>query len=231
MRGALHASGMNRLPKSRRLISARATSSGRRTCFRSKGRRGRGSCTRITLWICWSSGSPAWTMARWSSRARKSKGARSEARGVLQGDCQAADAAAMTALLLAVIALMAISLGGLVIFTAVTARRVEAALPPRGRFIEIAGARIHYLDKGSGPAIVILHGLGDGASDGAGGSGGGVYPQVGAGVAATGWAFAGRRDCAGCGARSSRGYKRTGVDCAAYACPEKCAGAIPGIGH
>ncbi len=66
----------------------------------------------------------------------------------------------MTALLLAVIALMAVSLGGLVIFTAVTARRVEAALPPRGRFIEIAGARIHYLDKGSGPAIVILHGLG-----------------------------------------------------------------------
>src|SRR5258708_32831000 len=66
----------------------------------------------------------------------------------------------MMALLLAVIALMAISLGGLVIFSAVTARRVEAALPPRGRFIEIAGARIHYLDKGSGPAIVILHGLG-----------------------------------------------------------------------
>src|SRR6267378_7727761 len=160
MRSALHASGMNRLPKSPRLISARATSSGRMTCFRSKGRRDRGSCTRITLWICWSSGSPAWTMARWSSRARKSKGARSEARGLLQGDCQAADAAAMTALLLAVIALMAVSLGGLVIFTAVTARRVEAALPPRGRFIEIAGARIHYLDNGSGPTIVILHGLG-----------------------------------------------------------------------
>jgi pimeloyl-ACP methyl ester carboxylesterase len=33
-------------------------------------------------------------------------------------------------------------------------------LPPRGRFIEGAGARIHYLDKGSGLPIVILHGLG-----------------------------------------------------------------------
>jgi pimeloyl-ACP methyl ester carboxylesterase len=66
----------------------------------------------------------------------------------------------MMALLLVVIALLAVSLGGLVIFTAVTARRVEKALPPRGRFIEVAGARIHYLDKGSGPAIVILHGLG-----------------------------------------------------------------------
>jgi pimeloyl-ACP methyl ester carboxylesterase len=66
----------------------------------------------------------------------------------------------MMALLFVVIALLAVSLGGLVIFTAVTARRVEKALPPRGRFIEVAGARIHYLDKGSGPAIVILHGLG-----------------------------------------------------------------------
>src|SRR5258706_8001075 len=135
MRGALHASGMNRLRKSRRLISARATSSGRRTCFRSKGRRGRGSCTRITLWICWSSGSPAWTMARWSSRAGKSKGARSEARGVLQGDCQAADAAAMTALLLAVIALMAVSLGGLVIFTAENAACVVGDWLLCGRFL------------------------------------------------------------------------------------------------
>ena len=66
----------------------------------------------------------------------------------------------MMTLLLVVIALLAMSFGGLVIFTAVTARRVETALPPRGQFVEVAGARIHYLDKGSGPPIVILHGLG-----------------------------------------------------------------------
>ena len=66
----------------------------------------------------------------------------------------------MMTLLLVVVALVVVSLGGLVIFTAVTARRVEQALPPRGQFIEVAGARIHYLDKGSGPPIVILHGLG-----------------------------------------------------------------------
>jgi pimeloyl-ACP methyl ester carboxylesterase len=79
---------------------------------------------------------------------------------MLRSDGGGTDAQAMMALLLVVIALVAMSLGGLVIFTAVTARRVEAALPPRGSFIEVAGARIHYLDKGSGPAIVILHGLG-----------------------------------------------------------------------
>ena len=63
-------------------------------------------------------------------------------------------------MLLVFVALVVLSLCGLVIFTAVTARRVEKALPPRGQFIEVSGARIHYLDKGSGPPIVILHGLG-----------------------------------------------------------------------
>ena len=65
----------------------------------------------------------------------------------------------MMALLLGVLFLVVV-VSGLVIFTAVTARRVEKALPPRGQFIEVAGARIHYLDKGSGPPVVILHGLG-----------------------------------------------------------------------
>ena len=66
----------------------------------------------------------------------------------------------MMALLIAGIVLVAAILGGPVIFTAVTARRVEQALPPRGQFIEVSGARIHYLDKGTGPPIVIVHGLG-----------------------------------------------------------------------
>jgi pimeloyl-ACP methyl ester carboxylesterase len=66
----------------------------------------------------------------------------------------------MMTLLISAIALIALSVGGLVLFTAVTARRVEKALPPRGQFIEVSRARIHYLDKGSGPPIVILHGLG-----------------------------------------------------------------------
>jgi pimeloyl-ACP methyl ester carboxylesterase len=57
--------------------------------------------------------------------------------------------------------LVAVLIGGLVWFTASTARKVEAALPPRGRFIEIDGERIHYLDTGgAGPPVVMIHGLG-----------------------------------------------------------------------
>jgi pimeloyl-ACP methyl ester carboxylesterase len=50
---------------------------------------------------------------------------------------------------------------GLVWFTANAARKIEAALPPRGRFMEIDGERIHYVDTGgAGPAVVMIHGLG-----------------------------------------------------------------------
>ncbi len=65
----------------------------------------------------------------------------------------------MTFLLAAAIVIILI-VAGLVIFAAVTARRVELALPPRGRFLDVPGARIHYLDQGAGSAIVLVHGLG-----------------------------------------------------------------------
>jgi pimeloyl-ACP methyl ester carboxylesterase len=59
------------------------------------------------------------------------------------------------------ILLLAALIAGLVWFTANTARKVEAALPPRGRFMEIDGERIHYVDTGgTGPAVVMIHGLG-----------------------------------------------------------------------
>jgi pimeloyl-ACP methyl ester carboxylesterase len=66
----------------------------------------------------------------------------------------------MMALLLGVGILLAVVIAGLVSFTAITARRVEKALPPRGKFLDLDGARVHYLDKGAGPAIVMVHGLG-----------------------------------------------------------------------
>jgi pimeloyl-ACP methyl ester carboxylesterase len=65
------------------------------------------------------------------------------------------------AFLLGLILLLAIVVGGLVWFSANTARRVEALLPPRGQFMDIDGQRIHYTDTGgSKPPIVMIHGLG-----------------------------------------------------------------------
>ncbi len=54
---------------------------------------------------------------------------------------------------------LALVLGGLALFSAWTARQVERRVPPRGRFIDIDGARIHYLDEGSGPPLLLIHGL------------------------------------------------------------------------
>ncbi len=54
---------------------------------------------------------------------------------------------------------LALVIGGLVVFSARTARQVEKAVPPLGRFIEVDGARIHYLDAGSGPPLLLIHGL------------------------------------------------------------------------
>ncbi|WP_191488024.1 alpha/beta fold hydrolase [Pseudomonas sp. FEN] len=58
---------------------------------------------------------------------------------------------------------------GIAIFAAVNAalwaissridRYIEAKVPPEGRFIEVGGERIHYQDEGSGPALVMIHGL------------------------------------------------------------------------
>jgi len=64
----------------------------------------------------------------------------------------------LTALAGALLLLM-IAVGGLTGFAAFTARRVEIAVPPQGRFLDLDGERVHYLDKGAGPALFLIHGL------------------------------------------------------------------------
>jgi pimeloyl-ACP methyl ester carboxylesterase len=41
----------------------------------------------------------------------------------------------------------------------VAARRIERAAPPQGGFLEIDGQRLHVLDRGQGPPVVLIHGL------------------------------------------------------------------------
>lgn len=40
------------------------------------------------------------------------------------------------------------------------AREAERLVPQDGRHVQVDGARLHYVDQGSGPAIVMIHGLG-----------------------------------------------------------------------
>ncbi|MBB5716547.1 alpha/beta fold hydrolase [Sphingomonas aerophila] len=51
-------------------------------------------------------------------------------------------------------------LAGAAIFNSVAARRAEAANSPGGRFVDVDGVRLHYVDRGDGPPVVLLHGNG-----------------------------------------------------------------------
>lgn len=45
------------------------------------------------------------------------------------------------------------------------AAQAERQNPPQGRFVEVDGVRLHYLERGSGPVVVLLHGNGIVAND------------------------------------------------------------------
>lgn len=48
----------------------------------------------------------------------------------------------------------------LVALTALETRRVQRLVPVDGEFVEVDGARLHYVDRGQGSPIVMIHGLG-----------------------------------------------------------------------
>jgi pimeloyl-ACP methyl ester carboxylesterase len=65
----------------------------------------------------------------------------------------------MMFLLIALAAFLVVE-AGLALFTLRTVRRVEAALPPNGRFVEVPGARLHVVERGAeGPTLLLVHGL------------------------------------------------------------------------
>jgi pimeloyl-ACP methyl ester carboxylesterase len=45
------------------------------------------------------------------------------------------------------------------------ARRSERDNPPKGKFVTVHGVRLHYLERGEGPPVVLLHGNGAMAED------------------------------------------------------------------
>lgn len=50
--------------------------------------------------------------------------------------------------------------GGLAAFSGATARKIEKAVPRDGDLVEVNGEKLHVVDRGSGPPIVLIHGLG-----------------------------------------------------------------------
>lgn len=71
----------------------------------------------------------------------------------------------MTKLLLILLLLPVLLAAGLALFTWAIVRRVEAALPPPGRFVDVPGARLHVVDRGPAqaepgrPTLLLIHGL------------------------------------------------------------------------
>jgi pimeloyl-ACP methyl ester carboxylesterase len=65
----------------------------------------------------------------------------------------------MTTLVVCVLALLVLACVLPALFTLYTARKVEALLPPKGRFVDVPGARLHVREFGDGPALLMVHGL------------------------------------------------------------------------
>ena len=53
---------------------------------------------------------------------------------------------------------VAAALGATALWNYIQARRAEREHPPMGRFVEVDGVRLHYVDRGHGRPVVLLHG-------------------------------------------------------------------------
>jgi pimeloyl-ACP methyl ester carboxylesterase len=58
------------------------------------------------------------------------------------------------------LALAALALAGSALLVQRRTRQAERANPPQGQFIDVEGVRLHYLERGEGEPLVLLHGNG-----------------------------------------------------------------------
>jgi pimeloyl-ACP methyl ester carboxylesterase len=59
----------------------------------------------------------------------------------------------------------ALALAASAVYVQRRSARAERAHPPLGRFVHVDGVKLHYLDEGDGPPLVLLHGLGSMVED------------------------------------------------------------------
>jgi pimeloyl-ACP methyl ester carboxylesterase len=65
----------------------------------------------------------------------------------------------------AAVAVFAIALAGSALLTLRLVRKAEADYPPVGASIEVEGVRLHYLERGQGRHVILIHGLRGSAYD------------------------------------------------------------------
>lgn len=61
--------------------------------------------------------------------------------------------------------LLAAGLAAALLYVQVKQRQAERDNPPTGKFIDVDGVRLHYLERGHGPVVVLLHGNGLSSND------------------------------------------------------------------
>lgn len=66
--------------------------------------------------------------------------------------------AAKTRSRIGVVVAGAAALGGLALWNAARARKAEREHPPMGRFVTVGNVRLHYLERGQGHPVVLIHG-------------------------------------------------------------------------
>ena len=64
----------------------------------------------------------------------------------------------MTALIVVAAAIFSVPVA-LIVFNGILALYARSKVPAVGRFIDLDGVRLHYVDEGSGPAVLMIHGL------------------------------------------------------------------------
>ena len=57
-----------------------------------------------------------------------------------------------------ILAASAAALAAAAVYNVYRTRKVEHDHPPAGRFVTVEGVRLHYLEQGEGPPVVLLHG-------------------------------------------------------------------------
>lgn len=58
----------------------------------------------------------------------------------------------------AILGAAAVALAAVAVLNVRRARRAERENPPRGRFVAVDGVRLHVLEKGDGPPVLLIHG-------------------------------------------------------------------------